>query len=334
MKIEKLPSGKYRIRQQYQGKRYSIVLDYKPTTKEATTLMAEKLSLSGVKSNGRTTVADAARQYIESRSNILSPTTLREYRRTNNYLLEQEPEFMTAGIDQIEQEDIQKLVNELAVGRSPKTVRNYYGFIASVFGSYRPNFHFRVDLPMKKKIDVNLPTEDDVRAILNYEEGSPFDVAFNLAVFGLRRSEVCALTMDDLDGNYLTISKGLVWTGTEWIVKDYPKTTESFRRIYLPDHLVEKIQKQGMYSGYITNLLDHLHLVQDKLGIKRFRFHDFRHFFASYAHYLGLSDADIMATGGWKTDYVMKSVYRHAMSEKTSDAQKRFAEALNPTNQI
>ena len=203
MKIEKLPSGKYRIRQQYQGKRYSIVLDYKPTTKEATTLMAEKLSLSGVKSNGRTTVADAARQYIESRSNILSPTTLREYRRTNNYLLEQEPEFMTAGIDQIEQEDIQKLVNELAVGRSPKTVRNYYGFIASVFGSYRPNFHFRVDLPMKKKIDVNLPTEDEVRAILNYEEGSPFDVAFNLAVFGLRRSEVCALTMDDLDGNHL-----------------------------------------------------------------------------------------------------------------------------------
>lgn len=333
MKIEKLPSGKYRIRQQYHGKRYSVILDYKPTTKEATTLMAEKLSLSGVKSNGRMTVRDAARQYIENRSNVLSPTTLREYRRTCRYLEEIEPDFMAAGIDQIEPDDIQGVVNRLAEGRSPKTVRNYNGFISSVFGSFRPNFIYRVDLPMKKKTEVILPTEEEIQKILDYENGSAFDVAFNLAVFSLRRSEVCALTMDDLDGNYLTVSKALVWDGSNWIVKDYPKTTESFRRIWLPDHLVEKIHKQGMYSGYITNLLDHLHLVQDKLGIRRFRFHDFRHFYASYAHYLGISDADIMATGGWKTDYVMKSVYRHAMADKTADAQKRFAAALGTSAQ-
>lgn len=329
MKIEKLPSGKYRIRQQYKGKRYSVILDYKPTTKEATTLMAEKLSLSGIKANGRMTVSDAARQYTENRSNVLSPSTIREYRRITRYLGEIEPDFMEMAIDQVEPDDIQAMINRLADGRSPKTVRCYNGFISSVFGSFRPNFTYRVDLPMKKKTTPYLPSEDEVKRILQHEEGTMFDVAFNLAVFGLRRSEVCALTMDDLDGNYLTVSKGLVWSGDGWVVKDYPKTTESFRRIYLPDALVEKIHTHGMYDGYVNSLLRRLHVVQDELGIQRFRFHDFRHFFASYAHYLGLSDADIMATGGWKTDFVMKNVYRHAMEEKTTDAQKRFAEALN-----
>ena len=326
MKIEKLPSGNYRIRQQYKGKRYSITLPYKPTTKEATTLMAEKLAASGEKVNGRMTVAGASRQYIEKRSNVLSPTTLREYRRTVRFLEEIEPGFMSMPIDQVEPDDIQGVINNLSADKSPKTVRNYNGFISAVFGSYRPSFVYRVDLPMKKKTDTYLPSLDEVNRILEYEKGSQFDVAFHLAVFSLRRSEICALTMEDLDGNYLTVNKSLVWDGSNWVIKDYPKTTESFRRIYLPDALVAKIHAQGMYEGYINNLLDHLHLVQDKLGIKRFRFHDFRHFFASYAHYLGLSDADIMATGGWKTDYVMKSVYRHAMS--TENAMKVYGDSV------
>lgn len=34
MTIEKLPSGSYRIKQMYNGKRYSITLNYKPTKKK------------------------------------------------------------------------------------------------------------------------------------------------------------------------------------------------------------------------------------------------------------------------------------------------------------
>ena len=33
-------------------------------------------------------------------------------------------------------------------------------------------------------------------------------------------------------------------------------------------------------------------------------------------HRLGVSDAEIMKMGGWKTDHVMKTVYRHALGEK------------------
>ena len=37
MKIERLPSGSYRIRKMYKGKIYSVITDYKPTQKEAIT---------------------------------------------------------------------------------------------------------------------------------------------------------------------------------------------------------------------------------------------------------------------------------------------------------
>ena len=33
MKIEKLPSGSYRIRKMYKGKTYTVIFDYKPTQK-------------------------------------------------------------------------------------------------------------------------------------------------------------------------------------------------------------------------------------------------------------------------------------------------------------
>ena len=46
------------------------------------------------------------------------------------------------------------------------------------------------------------------------------------------------------------------------------------------------------------------------------RFHDLRHYYASIAHALGVPDVYIMQQGGWKTDNVMKRVYRDALSDR------------------
>ena len=40
MKIEKLPSGSYRIRKMYKGQMYTVVFNEKPTQKEAMQAMA------------------------------------------------------------------------------------------------------------------------------------------------------------------------------------------------------------------------------------------------------------------------------------------------------
>lgn len=79
MKIEKLPSGSYRMRKMYKGKTYTVVTEYKPTQKEAIQLMSEELD----KVKGRSadkTFRSAAEEYIEMKSNVLSPSTTKEYR--------------------------------------------------------------------------------------------------------------------------------------------------------------------------------------------------------------------------------------------------------------
>ncbi len=43
---------------------------------------------------------------------------------------------------------------------------------------------------------------------------------------------------------------------------------------------------------------------------------------------LNVPEADIMRMGGWETDHVMKSVYRHSMMEKDEKAKREAAEKL------
>lgn len=114
-----------------------------------------------------------------------------------------------------------------------------------------------------------------------------------------------------------------------WEIKNTAKTDEGNREIYIPDKLRDEILKTGViYDGAPKVLLVSLHRFQDKLGIPRFRFHDLRHFYASYAHSMGMSDADIMKSGGWRSDFCMKNVYRHAMKDSLQANQKKIATGL------
>ena len=79
MKIEKLPSGSYRIRKMYKGKTYTVVFDYKPTQKEAMQAMAAELDRVKEKHDSMTFQA-AADKYIDSKRNIISPSTIRGYK--------------------------------------------------------------------------------------------------------------------------------------------------------------------------------------------------------------------------------------------------------------
>ena len=130
---------------------------------------------------------------------------------------------------------------------------------------------------------------------------------------GLRRSEICALTPEDLNGNVLTINKALVQNEKkEWVIKQ-TKTESSTRKIILPDELVKLLNEKGFYEGNPENLYFNLQRAQKRLGIPQFPLHKLRHFFASYMHDLGYSDKQIQEFGGWKTDAIMKTVYQHAM---------------------
>ena len=328
MKIEKLPSGSYRVRKMYQGKMHTVTFKDKPTQKEALKAISDELDK--IKSAGKPmTFYEAACGYVDMKRNVLSPRTVKEYAETGKRLPNW---FNILRVSDITQIELNRLVNELSKDKSAKTVRNYHGFVSAVLSVYRPELKIYTTLPQKVKNEPYTPSQADVKRILEAVKDTKFEIPLTLACYGMRRSEICALQLEDVDGDIVRINKALVLDeNKKWVLKT-TKTTESTRNIIIPMELADKIRAQGyIYKGHPGSITKHLERIERDLDIPQFPLHKLRHYFASQMSALGVPEADILRLGGWETDHVMKSVYRHSMIEKEEQAKRDAAEKLQRT---
>ena len=309
MKSKKLPSGSYRVQKQINGKRISITFDHKPTKKEIETEIAHRLGYY----NGKLTFEAAAINYINARTNILSPSTIRGYRQIMNSISDS---LKMKAMDDLTNNDIQREVNLYAGSVAPKTVKNRYTFISSIFAEFRPDFKLRVNLPMMVRKEPYIPTHEEIRLLLSEAQGTQYYTALLLACCGLRRGELCALTMNDIDfdNNVIRVNKDVVYSDTKELVVKQPKTLQSIRDVVVPDSVIESIKQNGLFTKNPHSLSTWMYNREDKLGIPRFGIHKLRHYFVSAAHEKGLSDASIMQAGGWAAPNVMIKHYRHAQN--------------------
>ena len=317
MKIEKLPSGSYRVRKMYKGETCSLVFDHKPTQKEALQAIAAELDKVKTKYD-RLTFKGAAVEYVEMKRNVLSPKTIKEYVG----MAERLPEwFQNLPLTDITQVDINRVVNELSKNKSPKTVQNFHGLISAILGAFRPDMKIYTKLPQKVKNEPYIPSQEDVRAILEAAKGTMFEIPIALACYGMRRSEICALTLDDISGDVVRITKAMVQDeNRKWVIKS-TKTTESTRDIIISSELADKIRAQGyVYKGFPNSITAYLTRIEKQLGLQHFTIHKLRHYFASQMSAFGVPEADILKLGGWQSDRVMKSIYRHSMMNKEEKA--------------
>ena len=207
----------------------------------------------------------------------------------------------------------------------------------------------KVDRPKKNEFTGNFCSREEMNALFDAVRGNKIEVPVMLAAFyGLRRSEVVGLKWDavDFEQNTLEIRHTVATVrldGKKVIVEsDTTKTKASKRTLPLVPVFRERLlalqeeQKENRklcgrsynkkYDGYICvdpmgNLLlpnalsDSFQLVLRDYNLRRIRFHDLRHTFATRALERGMDYKTLSAILGHYSVAFTMDTYVHSMDE-------------------
>lgn len=288
------------------------------------------------------TFGDVLDKYISDRSQILSPSTYREYRRCQARDFD---EILPIPIDNITSEVLQTWVNHLMLipipsrrkrpdpnaekkYRSPKSIANIYRLATGALSVYTDR-RFRVLIPERYLPEPKMPSEDDVVRLVTYLRDNKDEMYLPvlLALFvPCRRSEICALTSEDLEGNILHIRAAVVQDSEKnWVCKQ-TKTRRGTRDVAVPSFLAREIRKKkgkltDMTPNMITSRFPH---IAKKVGISC-SFHGLRHWSDSFLHKKGLSDQEITSRAGHSAQ-VFRGTYLHSVGK---DRAVKAFESLN-----
>lgn len=329
-KIEQLPSGSYRVRlylgKDSDGKRiYDSVTD--PDIRRIKRIIKEYEDMDRTSTD---TFAADMTAYISAKKAVLSPYTVRTYEVTADILKRSYSRFCALKSYQITAEALQEVINDLVQnGKSPKYIRNTVGFIKSVLKSAGKTPPI-VTLPEATRPDLHEPTTEEIKQIVEAAAGTALEIPILLGIHGLRRGEICALRYpEDFDGSTVHIKRSAVYLGKGQRTDKTPKNIQSDRFVPLAPDALEKIKTQGyIYKGQPQTLTGSFRKFLERNNLPRIRFHDLRHYFASYLHDQGFSDAEIQKLGGWSTDHVMKRVYRYALDRGTTERMERAMSSI------
>lgn len=326
----KLPSGSWRCQVMVNGRRVSVV-DQDPAVAHAKALALKAGLLQKEKPVQSMTVGETIDRYIESKDGVLSPATIRGYKKIRKNDLQ---ELMGVKLPELRQERVQRAVNQMAKEKSPKSVRNAHGLLSAALSMYYPDFVLRTTMPQKTHHEIEIPDMDEISALLQASAGTKMEVPLLLAVWlGLRESEIRGLTWDCIEGDYLHVKQAIV-DGENGPVLKGTKTYSGDRRIRLPEHIKEVLEKQPKTGRHIVTLSGHamynrLSRMSEKLGLPHRRFHDLRHTAASVAMSLGVPNTYTQKRMGHATDHMLKTVYLHTMRSKEDEYADKIDKTYN-----
>lgn len=324
-KAKQLPSGSWRCRV-YVPKTATSPACYKsitaPTRKQAE-MEAALFDLQKKEPEPEITLGQAMDRYIEAKSSILSPATIRSYQslRNNAY-----GPIINLRLSALTQERQQSALNMYAAGSKPKTVRNASGLLYSTMQMFRSSQAFSLTLPQPQKPKIIIPTRAQLEKVIEAIRGTWLFLAILLAAaLGLRRSEVCALKKTDFDfeAGTVHIQRAIVrGPDNRWVEKP-PKTTKSERVLKVPAMILDHVKPYPDTDEYLIkkkpdSITSAFKRVLEAQGFK-FRYHDLRHYYASILLAIGVPDQYSMQRMGHSTTHMLKNVYQHVIDEKDAE---------------
>ena len=324
---KQLPSGNWRVQYQEDGKRKSKTF---ATKKEAFAFAASfKVGLVRPEEEKKSlTLRMAIDIYIESRENIISPSTAEGYRRIQRNRFQPEMDKKLKDIH-----GWQKICDREAKLCSAKTLRNAYRFIVSVLNDNGIQAE-RVTLPQVIQNPRSWLEPEEVKTLAEAAEGTPEAIPVYLALHSLRRSEIMGLRWEniDLDKGIITVHGAKVMGNSGEVYKKTNKNSGSARTVpimipALRDALISETNKTGFVLKCHTNYVcEKINRACRNAGVPEVGTHGLRHSFASLAYHLGMSELETMEIGGWSDISTMRKIYTHLAAADRMKAENKLKE--------
>lgn len=275
------------------------------------------------------TLEKAIDNYIEVRSNVLSPSTLVGYKSVKKNRFKGVMQCPIADI-----KDWQEVINAEAAICSPKTVKNAWGLIRPAIEAAGVELP-KVKLPQLVPKEPVFLTPEQISVFVAAVKGTPVEIPALLGLHSLRRSEIAALDWANIDLKKRIIKvSGAVVPGENWTLVEKPtnKNSASTRAVpimipELYDALKAVPDKSGkVVTCYISTIYDWVNKVCNENNLPRLGVHGLRHSFASLAYHVRMSEQAAMQIGGWSDYATMRKIYTHLSTQDINAAANSMSE--------
>lgn len=276
----------------------------------------------------------AISNYIDSRRNVLSPSTIRGYEiiRKNRFQAQMKEKLNAI--------NWQSAINAETKVCGPKTLKNAWGLIVSVLAYHQLHVP-KVKLPQMKPAEKEWLEPEQIPVFVQAVATEPCAIPALLALHGLRRSEIYALDWDAININANTITvKGAVVPDEnhKFVRKETTKNISSRRTvpIVIPELAVLLAEAQAagtdVVSGSPNTLCHRINRVCEKVGLPPVGVHGLRHSFASLGYHLGIPEREMMELGGWSDNATMQKIYTHIAKADRLKNENKLAEYFKNAN--
>lgn len=331
-KAKKLPSGKWHIDMMLGGQRIYITKNTeKECVKKATLLKAQhENGILGGDADTKITIGDAVDLYIDSRSAVLSPSTIWGYKDIRKTRFQ---EVMDRRISTIS--NWQNVINIEAKLCSPKTLHNAWGLVRSALGYVGVEIR-NIRLPQRIKQDHVFLEPEQIPILISQCSESAVEIQILLGLHGLRRSEIYGLRYENVHDGIIHVRGARVRSEKGYELKKTNKTAQSVRDVpilipRLSDLLSESTGKGKdlICPNDPTTDYKRINRICEKAGLPLIGFHGLRHSFASLCYHLGISELEAMKLGGWADFGTMRKIYTHLAESDKMEATKKLKDFFN-----